>query len=278
VYVDRNRDGGIPVATNTRKFCAIRLTEVLFSMKHWFSNELADFSAKLLMSQTVNTNLLVIKDCIVKFYNGPLPCCKSVTTGEGERETQTVLKEFGELLDHELKTQRAILFPASYLDICLAEPELLDYKAIKIDALRQHGTTTVDLYQEIVSGSWRGYRVLPGFEHVDFEACDSDGTQDDTTVFVERVMEVAEHLPKRARIEEHDHDWDLEELHDYLQEDSGEEDLRPYQPMPEEEDPPPPENPFDDGNQMARENCWACREGVANQMAHYGGCIEDPSA
>jgi len=269
VYVDRNRDGGIPVATNTRKFCAIRLTEVLFSMKHWFSNELADFSAKLLMSQTVNTNLLVIKDCIVKFYNGPLPCCKSVTTGEGERETQTVLKEFEELLDHELKTQRAILFPASYLDVCVSEPELLNYKTVKIDAIRQFGSMQVNLYQEVISGTWRGFRVLPGFQHVDFDMSHANEANDDTTNFVQRVMDVAEHLPKRARVEENDHGWDLDELHDYLQEDD--------QPMAAEEDPPP-ENPFDDGNQMAIENCWACRNGIANQMAHYGGCIEDPNA
>ena len=88
-------------------------------------------------------------------------------------------------------------------------------------------------------------------------------------------MEVAEHLPKRARVEEHDHGWDLDELHDYLQEDG---DLSRISRWQKKKTLPPQRIHLMMAIRWQLKTAGLAVNGVANQMAHYGGCIEDPSA
>ena len=293
VYVERNQDGSLPLTANSRKFCAIRLTEVLHAMKHHYTHELSDFNAKLLMQQTPNTSMTIFKDCAAKFYDGPLPCTKSLTTTHSEdaRETQTIVRQFDDLQPNELKKHRAVLFPASYLDICLHEPTLGDYTAVHVDAARKHGWTQVNLYEELVGGLWRGYRVLPGFEAVDIEIQNDDDGNDDTTNFVNSAINAMESEVRRHC----DGDWNLDDLQEYME---GDEDELYGNPLPSNDDGNPPSpyddenswmhnadeenqdpqhnNPFNEGNQnQQRPFCYACQAGMANQMAHVGGCIPE---
>ena len=271
MYVDRNRDGSLPLITSSaRKFCAIRLTEVLHAMKHHYGPELSDFSAKLLMQQTPNTNMTIFKDCFDKFYEGPLPCTKSVTTVAQDadtRETQTLVRHYEELNPNELKKQRAVLFPASYLDNMVSEPTLGDYKAVRIETSRKHGLYPVNLHEEITGATWRGYRVLPGFEHVDFEV-ENNGSDDEFTNYVNEAVNSVEHEVKRPRF---DGDaFELEELQEYMEGDEDE----TY--GGQENQDPQDNNPFNEGNQnLQRPFCYACQAGLGNQMAHVGGCIPD---
>ena len=243
-------------------------------MKHHYNAELSDFNAKLLMQQTPNTNMVILKDCSAKFYDGPLPCTKSVTVATQDsfdRETQTVVKVYEELQDNELKKHRAILFPATYLNMSFTEPELGDYKLTCIDAPRKHGLYPVNLYNELTSGNWRGYRVLPGFEGCDFVPEEPEAQDDDDiSSFVSNAMDAVEHEVKRPRTSDDDDGyWAMEDIQEFMQGNEGElydgQDEMQY-------------TPNWDGNQnLQNTHCYACQAGLGNQMAHYGGCIPEPT-
>jgi hypothetical protein len=45
--------------------------------------------------------------------------------------------------------------------VCVSEPELLNYKTVKIDAIRQFGSMQVNLYQ-VVNYIWRSSATREG--------------------------------------------------------------------------------------------------------------------
>ena len=125
--------------------------------------------------------------------------------------------------------------------------------------------------------------MLTGFEHVDFNGDGDNDNDDETSTFVENAANAVETEVKRPSNNE---GFDIDELRELMEADDddarynelygGGNSLPGSLPDTPQE---PSEEPFNEGNQNTDHPfCYACQAGLANQMAHYGGCMPDPDA
>lgn len=152
---------------NTVPFFAIRLQSVLNVMKNTFPDELSDFNWKLLLQQPLPDGMVVIKDLKMNFYVGGLPCVRTVTRGDdlsasGLRESTVEIMPYEDITAENLRRQKCIVFPCNIAHSMNEHmPELPQYQDVLIPARRHNHDVNINLYDQVVDGSWKGYRVLP---------------------------------------------------------------------------------------------------------------------
>lgn len=174
---------GSALQVDPRKFYVIRLDAVLLTLQKLYPNELSDFNSKLLHANIENSDV-DIRKVTARFWVGGLPCVKSVRSSTGVDDVSvTELMEYNELPQEHLKQQRCVAFPKLSVDRANAGDgggPVDNYKALAIPLVRRDRlsggrvTRDVPLYDEIVDGVWKGFRVLPD-KPVDSDDSSLDG-------------------------------------------------------------------------------------------------------
>lgn len=132
-------------------------------MKYYFPDELSDFNHRLLLQQPIPHGLAVMTQAKMPFYIGGLPCTKTVSRGDGDnRTTTTELMELAEIEPTNMRRQKCVCFPVNVsMNMNTNMPYLPECDAVLITVIRKNRDVEINFYEHVLSGNWKGFRVLP---------------------------------------------------------------------------------------------------------------------
>ena len=162
--MQRQQDTGKDGLGKKIPMAAVRLKECLEVMKRMYPNEVGDITVSMLMGCITDSPTPVFhQGTSASFGHTTIPFTKLVNDGEGT--SKTVVLEQDE--DYPKKSMKCIVFDIAILssvnlDINATVVEENMYKTVLVSRKAQQ----VTLYDEFVSGTWKGYRVVPGDEHL----------------------------------------------------------------------------------------------------------------
>ena len=159
----RNSDGTTSGGQLNTEFFNIRLQAALSVMKYYFPDELSDFNHRLLLQQPIPHGLAVMTQAKMPFYIGGLPCTKTVSRGDGDnRTTTTELMELAEIEPTNMRRQKCVCFPVNVsMNMNTNMPYLPECDAVVITVIRKNRDVEINFYEHVLSGNWKGFRVLP---------------------------------------------------------------------------------------------------------------------
>ena len=221
MIVTRNWDGG-SIIVSPRKFYAVKLDQALLVMSKLYPNDLGDFNSRLLLANVQHSDALILKDT-ARFWTGGLPCTKNVRHDDS---STTELMTYDELPEEHKKQCRCVIFPKSIVkNVTIATDDVdlstLDITTLEVQLARGNRLVDVCLYHELVSGSWKGYRVLE--DTVDSEddsdmEQDNPNSEDDLETRVKRACRrPADEAAQPSAVDDTD---ELEQMGDMLMNDS----------------------------------------------------------
>lgn len=155
----RNAENGAEAVGNIGavRMIAVRLVEVINVMKRHYAQDVCDMSHTLLLGCIEDSPFPTFKSTAT-FAQGQLPFVKTVSDIDSQR---TVLLDWSEISSADKKNQKCIVFDASALthaNINYTE-DTIEPGRWKTTLINRKGRQ-VNLYEEIISQTWKGFRVV----------------------------------------------------------------------------------------------------------------------